>query len=75
MYSRSNYFALHNNVLLYIMLLCKGEHLTESRNPTNISFHILPKTLDGRFALKIIGHGFENFRQTWDITGPGHNLI
>ena len=36
MYSRYNCFALHNNVLLYIMLLCKGEHLTESRKPTTI---------------------------------------
>ena len=37
MKSRSDCFALHNNVLLYIMLLCKGEHLTESRKPTIIS--------------------------------------
>ena len=38
MYSRYNCFALHNNVLLYIMLLCKGEHLTERRKPTSILY-------------------------------------
>ena len=41
MYSSSNCFALHNNVLLYIMLLCKGEHLTESRKP-NIKYLQIP---------------------------------
>ena len=37
MQTRSDCFALHDNVLLYIMLLCKGEHLTESRKPTIIN--------------------------------------
>ena len=36
MQTRSDCFALHDNVLLYIMLLCKGEHLTESRKPTSM---------------------------------------